>query len=115
RLDEVYQKRYGRTYPETEIEFVTFKVRVSEPQRPFRLPELSSQAGHLDEAQKGSRPAFCMSRKDFVSHAVYDRMKLAPGASMTGPAIIEERESTIIIGSGASARVDDMGFVWIDL
>ena len=115
RFDEVYQKLYGRTYPETEIEFVTFKVRVSEPQRPFRLPQIGADAGHLQDAQKGSRLAYCMRGKAFVPHDVYDRLKLAPGAQMSGPAIVEERESTIMIGSGASARVDDMGFVWIDL
>jgi N-methylhydantoinase A len=37
---------------------------------------------------------------------VYDRYKLAPGAAFPGPAIIEERESTLIIGPGAQCRVD---------
>lgn len=115
RFDEVYQKLYGRTYPETEIEFVTFKVRVSEPQRPFQLPRISAQAGKAADAHKGSRPAFCMQSKAYVPHEVYDRMKLGSGANMNGPAIIEEPESTIIVGSNASARVDDRGFVWIDL
>jgi N-methylhydantoinase A len=114
-FDDVYQKLYGRTYPETEIEFVTFKVRVSEPQRPFQLPRISSRAGKAADVHKGSRKAFCMQRKAYVPHEVYDRTNLAPGAHMNGPAIIEERESTIIIGSGAAARVDDRGFVWIDL
>ena len=115
RFDDVYQKLYGRTYPETEIEFVTFKVRVSEPQRPFRMPQISAEASSLEQAHKGTRPAFCMANKAFVPHEVYDRMRLAPGAQISGPAIIEERESTIIVGSDASARVDEMGFVWIDL
>jgi N-methylhydantoinase A len=34
---------------------------------------------------------------------------------MKGPAIIEEKESTIIVGEDAQARVDAYGFVWIDL
>jgi N-methylhydantoinase A len=46
---------------------------------------------------------------------VYDRFKLFPGAAMEGPAIIEEKESTIIIGEDAKASVDEYGFVWIDL
>jgi len=115
RFDDVYQVLYGRTYPETEIEFVTFKVRVSEPQKPFKLPQISDQAGDANNAHKGSREAFCMQRKAYVPHDVYDRVKLASGAKMEGPAIIEERESTIIIGTDASARVDDKGFVWIDM
>jgi N-methylhydantoinase A len=34
---------------------------------------------------------------------------------MKGPAIIEEKESTIIVGEDAQAGVDEYGFVWIDL
>ena len=34
---------------------------------------------------------------------------------MKGPAIIEEKESTIIVGEDARAGIDEYGFVWIDL
>jgi len=114
-FDDTYQKLYGRTYPETQIEFVTFKVRVSEPERPFRLPEMVNPNGRLADAYKGTRPAFSLSSKAFCPHRVYDRMKLQSGADIEGPAIIEERESTIVIGEAASATVDDYGFVWIDV
>jgi N-methylhydantoinase A len=33
---------------------------------------------------------------------------------MKGPAIIEERESTIVFGEDAHAGVDEFGFVWIN-
>ncbi len=114
-FDQVYEKLYGRTYPETQIEFVTFKVRVSEPERPFQLPRFEGQNGELTDAMKGSRPAFSLARKIFLPHDVYDRMKLFPGAAIQGPAIIEERESTIIIGEDASCTVDSYGFVWIEV
>jgi N-methylhydantoinase A len=34
---------------------------------------------------------------------------------MPGPAIVEEKESTIVVGEDAVARVDEFGFVWIDI
>ena len=37
---------------------------------------------------------------------MYDRYALAPGATVTGPALIEERESTCVIGAGNVATVD---------
>ena len=114
-FDQVYEKLYGRTYPETQIEFVTFKVRVSEPERPFQLPRFENQTGQLEDALKGTRPAFSLTQKMFLPHDVYDRMKLFPGAAIQGPAIIEERESTIVIGEDASCTVDSYGFVWIEL
>jgi N-methylhydantoinase A len=38
---------------------------------------------------------------------VYDRYTLGPGATFSGPAIVEERESTLIIGERGRAQVDD--------
>jgi len=114
-FDEVYQKLYGRTYPETPVEFVTFKVRASLPQRQFRIPPLHQTSGKLADCIKGERRAFSLVRKSFLSFVVYDRFKLFPGAVMKGPAIIEEKESTIIVGEDAQAGVDEYGFVWIDL
>jgi N-methylhydantoinase A len=115
RFDAVYEKLYGRTYPENSVEFVTFKVRASLPERPFRLPALSRRRGRRAECVKGRRPAFSLLKKRFVPFTVYDRLKLYPGVRVQGPAIIEEKESTIVIGEDAHARVDDYGFVWIDI
>jgi len=114
-FDEVYKKLYGRTYLETPVEFVTFKVRASLPQREFRLPPLRQTQGEIAAAVKGERPAYSLVRKEFIPFRVYDRFKLFPGAKMDGPAIIEEKESTIIVGEDARAEVDAYGFVWIDL
>jgi N-methylhydantoinase A len=50
-----------------------------------------------------------------MPYQVFDRFKLFAGASLKGPAIIEEKESTIIVGEDAKASVDEYGFVWIDL
>jgi N-methylhydantoinase A len=114
-FDDVYRKLYGRTYPETPVEFVTFKVRASLPQREFRIPPLQQTTGELSDCIKGERRAFSLVRKEYVPFRVYDRLKLFPGAAMKGPAIIEEKESTIIVGEDAQAGVDAYGFVWIDL
>jgi N-methylhydantoinase A len=114
-FDEAYRRLYGRTYPDHPVEFVTFKVRASLPERPFRLPPLARQPGALKASIKGRRPAFSLLQKKFIPFTVYDRLTLGPGARLAGPAIIEEKESTVIVGEDARARVDDFGFVWIDI
>jgi len=114
-FDDVYKKLYGRTYPDTPVEFVTFKVRASLPRREFRIPPLRQTAGRLADCVKGERPAFSLIRKAYIPFTVYDRLKLFPGAQMDGPAIIEEKESTIVVGEDAKASVDEYGFVRIDI
>jgi N-methylhydantoinase A/oxoprolinase/acetone carboxylase beta subunit len=113
-FDEEYKRLYGRTYHETPVEFVTFKVRASLPERPFTIPELTNQKGDLDTCIKGTRQAFSLLQKDFIPFTVYDRPGLFAGAVLEGPAIVEERESTIVIGEDALGKVDEYGFVWID-
>jgi len=112
-FDETYKRLYGRTYPDTRVEFITFRVRASLPERPFRIPPLSAAGGTLQDCVKGERPAYSLIQKKFIPFTVVDRLKLFSGAKIEGPAIIEEKESTIVIGEDAHAAVDDFGFVWI--
>lgn len=114
-FDAVYQKLYGRTYRETPVEFVTFKVRASLPERPFRIPSLKNRGKSIEDCLKGERQAFSLIQKEYIPYQVFDRFKLYAGAVLNGPAIIEEKESTIIVGEDAKASVDEYGFVWIDL
>ncbi len=53
--------------------------------------------------------------RDFISYTVYDRYKLFPKAKFKGPAIIEEKESTVIVGEDASVSIDGFGFLWIEI
>jgi N-methylhydantoinase A len=115
RFDEVYVKLYGRTYPDSEVEFINFKVRASLPERLLQLPKLENRGGLLADAVKGRRPAYSATARDFITHTVYDRYKLFPAATFRGPAIIEEKESTLIVGEEARVSTDEFGFLWIDL
>ena len=115
-FDAEYERLYGRTYPDSPLELVSFRVRASLPDRPLKLPRLQAAGGgDLAAALKGTRPAYSAKSKGFVPFAVYDRYKLAPGAEFPGPAIIEERESTVVVGEDARARCDEQGFIWIEM
>jgi N-methylhydantoinase A len=115
RFDEKYKNLYGRTYPESAVEFINFRVRASLPERLLQLPRMEKKEGSLGDAKKGRRKAYSGIAGDFIPFTVYDRYKLFPGAGFEGPAIVEERESTVIVGEDASVSVDEFGFLWIDL
>jgi N-methylhydantoinase A len=55
---------------------------------------------------KATRKAYFPEARGYVDTPVYDRYALTPGAAFTGPAIIEERESTTVAGPGARVSVD---------
>ncbi|MCK9226379.1 MAG: hydantoinase/oxoprolinase family protein [Syntrophorhabdaceae bacterium] len=114
-FDTAYEKLYGRTYPDSEVEFINFKVRASLPEKLLQLPKIDGAGKTLDSAVKGERLAYSPVSKGFVPFTVYDRYSLYPSARFPGPAIIEEKESTLIVGEGSHVSVDDYGFLWIDM
>jgi len=114
-FDAIYENLYGRTYPDSPVEFINFKVRATLPHKLLKLPRLKASGGRVRDAEKGVRQAYSGAARDFVPHRVYDRYGLFPGAAFEGPAIVEERESTVVVGEGAEVRVDEYGFLWIDM
>ena len=114
-FDDEYKRLYGRSSTESPVEFVTFKVRASLPKKPFTISKLSTKNRDLQTCIKGKRPAFSVIKREYLPFTVYDRAKLFPNAEFNGPAIIEERESTIVIGEDTAVRVDDFGFIWISI
>jgi N-methylhydantoinase A len=52
---------------------------------------------------------------EFVDVSVYDRYGLRPGDRFNGPAIVEERESTVVIGSQGDCLMDAYGNLRVTL
>jgi N-methylhydantoinase A len=46
---------------------------------------------------------------------IYDRALLPSGATFSGPAIVEQFDSTFVIDPGAAARVDEFGNIIVDV
>ncbi|TAE32251.1 MAG: hydantoinase/oxoprolinase family protein [Cytophagales bacterium] len=106
-----YQLRYGRSIDRIPIESVTWRVLVSGPS-PRIIPRqtLHKPAG---QAQKGTRPVFW--GKTYEDTPVYDRYSLRAHEPVLGPCIIEEFESTTVVGKNSTAHADEFGNLVIDL
>src|SRR5439155_12268842 len=111
RLEQAFETTYtglfGRTPPNVPMEVVSWRVRLAGPRPDLRLGGFTA-GGEASKARKGERQAYFPELDGFHSTPVYDRYELGPGAELRGPAIGEERESTVVIGPRGSARVDDV-------
>jgi N-methylhydantoinase A len=108
-FEEHYRRLYGRTASGNPLEAINWRLVVSAEPPTLREVDLGAgvKSGPADNAQKGSRRVWLPERGDFATVPVYDRYALARGAEFAGPAIVEERESTLVIGEAQSIRVDD--------
>jgi N-methylhydantoinase A len=105
-FERVYANLFGRTGPEVPLEAVSWRVIASGPTPVLTLDAPEAEASVSAEALKGERPVYFPEWNEHRPVAVYDRYALRAGAELDGPAIIEERESTIVIGPGARFSVD---------
>jgi N-methylhydantoinase A len=108
-----YELRYGRSTMEIPIETVTWRVTVSGPV-PNLLPRQDVLAdGH--DLIKGHRPVWYPDQQEAVMTPVYDRYLLPPGQVFEGPAIIEEMESTTVVGFDSRFHADVFRNILIEM
>jgi N-methylhydantoinase A len=104
RFEVVYEGLFGRTGPNVPLEAVSWRLLASGPR-----PQVALRATRVAEgtARKGVRPVYFPEWAETRPTTVYDRYALLPGTEFAGPAIVEERESTTVLGPSASAMVDE--------
>lgn len=105
RFHQVHTRRYGYASPENPVEVVNLRLtalaRLPQP----RLDSLPlNGAANPPCALKGHRQTYF--HKQFISTAVYDRSLLKPGDLISGPAIVEQLDSTTVVWPAQHARVD---------
>lgn len=114
RFERVYERLYGRFYPDMEPEIMNARL-VARSATPSMAQWKHDAAVETASAIRGTRRAWSGTDDDYIEHTVYDRYRLPSGATLAGPAIIEERESTTIIGAGGRVEVDANGTLVVTL
>ena len=108
----VYKSIYAEVPGALPIEALTWRLRASGPAPKVSVSMRVPNAGHRARAP---RLAYFPELRKFVKTPVHDRYALKPSSVIKGPAIVEERESTAVIGPRGRGRIDkDLNLV-IDL
>jgi len=107
-----YEFRYTKSIKDVPLQFVTWRVLVkgSIPQIEVKQAEFSFNG---KQASKGSRNVYFEST-GYMNCPVYDRYAMPEGFSEHGPMIIEEKESTTVIGLNCEVSIDKFKNIVID-
>ena len=103
---DAYEHRFGSRLASAEPEALHWRVTalVATPDR-----ELSFTAQASGAARRPDRETYFPEAGGFVTCAVYDRYAIEPGTTVAGPALVQERESTVVVGPAGTARKDELG------
>lgn len=101
-----YRHLYGVNPDHVPVEIVTWRITARGPVVPFHPAARTSEGVGTPKAHRKVH-----AWTDNQDAAVFERSTLAVGQSVSGPAIIEERETTTAIPPGWTATIDRFGCI----
>jgi N-methylhydantoinase A len=114
RFELVYRALFGRAGPRVGLEVMSWRLIASGPRPELKLRTLR-ESRPAEAALKGHRLVYFPDWGERRPTPVYDRYALAPNTRFDGPAIVEERESTVVVGPRATVTVDEFRNVRVDV
>ena len=107
-FDEAYRQAYGRLLNNIPTRVMNYRIAVI-GRRPGL--DMSLFAPTDGKTAVGCRTGVRRIYADGAFHeaAIYERLDLAVGETVRGPAILEQPDATIYVDPGLVARVDDFG------
>lgn len=108
-FEALYETLFSRFIPGGAIEILSWSVAVSTPARPVkRSPDVALSAPAPSSV---SRQLYDGDTAQWLSVPVYPRTSMDSGASITGPAIITEDETSTFVSPNFNASIDGSGCI----
>ncbi len=104
---EKYAEIFSVSYLDEPLEILTWKIDISGPP-PRSVAARKSPTGSVSVRPRDYRRAF-FPETGFIDCPIFDRYLLPVEAEIRGPAVIEERESTVVLGQADRATLDRYG------
>jgi N-methylhydantoinase A len=107
-----YRDVYGRLLENIPIRVLNIHVAAVGRRPKLDLATLAPSGGSIAQARQGTRPVFADGF--WQDAAVYARRELPVGATIAGPAILEQQDTTILVEPDLKARVDGLGNIVLE-
>ena len=99
-----YRKLYGDLVPGALPQVITWRLTARAVMKRHRFQWGDARVSGKPAA-RGRRRAFLPVRGRFTEVPVFDRYSLAPGSRLSGPLILEERESTLVVPVASTVTI----------
>jgi N-methylhydantoinase A len=110
-FEAAYRRLYSRVIPGVEVEVLSWVLLLSGPVPLEAAVTGERVAAESHPAPARRRPVFDADSADFIDVAIHDRAALAPGAVISGPAVIVEDETSTVVSRNFDARIDAFGYI----
>ncbi len=103
----LYEKMFTYSMPWRQAEFLTFRLKVTAPRRPVKMASSAKAVSSVEAARRGSRMCLFKGNPQRVETPAYDWDRMEPGHKVTGPALIDDKTTTVLVVPGFTCEVDE--------
>jgi len=114
QFDTLHRTVYGASAEDEDAEIVTFRLLAEITVPRLSIPKLDDGDGDIGRARTETWPLYDPGTGGFNPASVFDRAKLRAGDRIDGPAIVEQFDSTTVIGAAQTATIDSYGNIVIE-
>ena len=113
RFHEEHERVYAYSDRDATVEIYGIRVTGRGVVEKPSFPEIES--GSVEDAHLGTREVYFEDAGGFVETDLYQREQLGAGATFSGPAIVEQMDSTVVVPPEASVEVEQTGNLIIEI
>jgi N-methylhydantoinase A len=108
-FEAAYRRLYSRPIPGVEIEILSWVISVGAPAEGELAVSVETKASAPQP--KSRRSVFDPASGEFLDVPIYWRSDLAPGARISGPAVIAENDTSTVVSPVFDAQIDRFGYI----
>ena len=113
-FDALHHAVYGHASPDQQVELVAVRLAAfGELPTPEPPPVPRGNASPPGDARVGKRRVMLPFQPRALRVPVWRRERLLAANRITGPAIVEQMDSTTVLLPGQTATIDTAGDIWI--
>jgi len=102
---DLHEQLYAFKRPDHGTEVVSLRLELTGLREPISAPARAFGKESPEDALVGTRQVF-FEREGFVETPIYEGARLEPGNLLSGPAVIHEPDTTIVVPAGQEAMLD---------
>ncbi|MEM7540553.1 MAG: hydantoinase/oxoprolinase family protein [Pseudomonadota bacterium] len=111
----LHERMFTYNVEESSVDLFHWRVVAHRSVQSPKTPETSGTGKDVSAAQKGTRKVYFGDINDYRDTNIYDGDVLEQGMVVTGPAVLEQKNTTIVVAPGQKLEVNEYGDFVLDL
>ncbi|MGR9091417.1 MAG: hydantoinase/oxoprolinase family protein [Gammaproteobacteria bacterium] len=112
---DLHERMFTYNVSESPVDLFHWRVVAHRKVDSPAAPEFGVSTQSVTAAEKGTRRVYFGDIDDYRETQIYDGDKLERGMEVAGPAVVEERTTTIVVFPGQKLEVNEYGDYVLDL